>query len=86
MPEFTSEYRRVRWELVDQAYARAQQNSGVATTVLLKLMADQSTPPASRIRAALGILSLSRDALDLEVEARLRALEDAAGMGSSAEK
>ena len=86
MPELVSEYRRVRWELVDQAYARAQQNSGVATTVLLKLMADQSTPPASRIRAALGILSLSRDALDLEVEARLRALEDAAGMGSSAEK
>ena len=86
MPEFTSEYRRVRWELVDQAYARAQQNSGVATTVLLKLMADQSTPPASRIRAALGILNLSRDALDLEVEARLQALEEAAGMGDAAEK
>jgi hypothetical protein len=86
MPEFVSEYRRVRWELVDQAYARAQQNSGVATTVLLKLMADQSTPPSSRIRAALGILSLSRDALDLEVEARLRALEEAAGRGGSAEK
>lgn len=71
---------------MDQAYARAQQNSGVATTVLLKLMADQSTPPSSRIRAALGILSLSRDALDLEVEARLRALEEAAGMEGSAEK
>ena len=86
MPEFVSEYRRVRWEIVDQAYARAQQNSGVATTVLLKLMADQSTPPSSRIRAALGILSLSRDALDLEVETRLRALEEASGMGGLAEK
>jgi hypothetical protein len=72
LPEFVSEYPRVRWELVDQAYARAQQNSGVATTVLPRLMADQSTPPSCRIRAALGILSLLRDALDLEVEARLR--------------
>lgn len=86
MPEFISEYRRVRWELVDQAYARAQQNSGVATTVLLKLMADQSTPPSSRIRAALGIISLSRDAIDLEVEARLRALEAAANVEKSENK
>ena len=70
---------------MDQAYARAQQNSGVATTVLLKLMADQTTPPSSRIRAALGILSLSRDALDIEVEARLRALEETA-MCTTAEK
>lgn len=86
MPEFLSEYRRVRWEVVDQAYARAQQNSGVATTVLLKLMADQSTPPSSRIRAALGILNLSRDALDLEMETRLRALEEAAGVSGSPER
>ena len=85
MPEFVSEYRRVRWELGDQAYARAQQNSGAATTVLLRLMADQSTPPSSRIRAALGILGLSRDALDLELEARVRALEEVAAMGNSAE-
>jgi transposase-like protein len=77
MPEFRSEYGRARWEVVDQAYARAQQNSGAATTVLLRLMADPSTPASSRIRAALGILTLSREALDMEVEARLSALEAA---------
>jgi hypothetical protein len=77
MPEFVSEYRRARWQVVDQAYARAQQHSGAATTVLLRLMADSATPPSSRIRAALGILTLSREALDMEVEVRLTALEEA---------
>ena len=32
MPEFLSEYRRVRRELVDRPYARGQHDSGVATT------------------------------------------------------
>ena len=60
LPEFIEEYRRARWEIVEQAYARIQQNSGAATSVLLKLMADPGTPTSSRIRAALGIFDLAR--------------------------
>jgi hypothetical protein len=75
LPEFIAEWRRARWEIVEQAYARAQQNSGAATSVLLKLMADPATPASSRIRAALGIFDLSREALDLDIETRVTALE-----------
>jgi hypothetical protein len=75
LPEFIEEWRRARWAVVEQAYARAQQNTGAATSVLLKLMADPVTPPASRIRAALGILDISRQALDLDVDTRVATLE-----------
>jgi hypothetical protein len=78
LPEFLEEYRRARWEVVEQAYARAQQNTGAATSVLLKLMADPATPAAGRIRAALGIFGLAREALDLDIETRVSALERAA--------
>ncbi len=79
LPEFIEEYRRARWEVVEQAYARTQQNTGVATSVLLKLMADPATPAASgRIRAALNTFGLAREALDLDIETRVSALERAA--------
>jgi hypothetical protein len=78
VPEFIEDWRRARWEVVEQAYARAQQNSGAATSVLLKLMADPATPASSRIRAALGIFDISRQALDLDIETRVAALEKAA--------
>ena len=78
LPEFLEAWRRARWEAVEQACARAQQNCGAATTVLLKLMADPTTPAPSRIRAALGIVDISRAALDLEIETRVAALERAA--------
>jgi hypothetical protein len=78
LPEFLEEYRRARWEVVEQGYARVQQNTGAAASVLLKLMADSTTPPSSRIRAALGIFSIAREALDLDIETRVSALERAA--------
>lgn len=78
MPEFIEAWRRARWEVVEQAYARAQQNSGVAMSVLLKMMADPTTPAHSRIRAALGVFDISRAGLDLEIETRVAALERAA--------
>jgi hypothetical protein len=77
LPEFLVEYRRVRWEVAEQGYARAQQNTGVAASVLLKLMADCATPASSRIRAALGIFDISREGLDLDMETRVSALERA---------
>jgi hypothetical protein len=82
LPEFKEEWRRARWEVVDQAYARAQQHSGAAIAVLLKLMADPATPASSRIRAALGTVGIAREALDLDIEARVAALEEAAASGN----
>jgi transposase-like protein len=83
LPEFIEAWRRARWEVVEQACARAQQNTGVATSVLLKLMADPATPSSSRIRAVLGIFDIARTALDLEVETRVAALERAAEESAS---
>ena len=86
LPEFIGEYRRARREVVEQAYARAQQNSGAATSVLLKLMVDPATPASSRIRAALGIFGLSREALDLDIETRVSELERAAEASAGANR
>jgi hypothetical protein len=77
-PEFIAEYRRARWEVVEQAYARAQQSTGAATTVLQKVMVDSATPPSSRIRAALGLYGIAREGLTLDIETRVSALEQAA--------
>jgi hypothetical protein len=78
LPEFIEEYRRARWEVVEQAYARVQQNAPAAASVLLKLMVDPATPVSGRIRAALGTFGLAREALDLDIETRVAALERAA--------
>ena len=76
-PEFIEEYRRARCEFVEQAYARVQQMTPVAASVLGKLMADPATPASGRIRAALGIFGLAREALDLDIETRVAELERA---------
>jgi hypothetical protein len=78
IPEFIVEYRRARWDVAEQAYARVQQNTPVAAAVLLKLMVDAATPASARIRAALGMFELSREALELDIESRVAALELAA--------
>ena len=78
LPEFIEEWRRARWEVVEQGYARVQQNTGVAGSVLLKLMVDPATPASGRIRAALGVFGLAREALDLDIDTRVSMLERAA--------
>jgi hypothetical protein len=79
LPEFQAEYLQARRDVVNQVNARIQQNSGAAASVLLKLMADPSTPASVRARAAQCILERSAKALELEdFEARLLALERAA--------
>jgi hypothetical protein len=75
LPEFIEEYRRARWAVVEQAYARVQQNTPAAASVLLKLMVDPATPASGRIRAALGTFGLAREALDLDIDTRVSALE-----------
>jgi hypothetical protein len=83
LPEFIEEYRRVRWEVAEHAYARVQQNTPAAASVLLKLMVDPATPASSRIRAALGTFGLAREALDLDLDTRLSALERVAEVEKS---
>jgi len=85
LPEFIRELRRARREAVEQAYGRAQQNSSAAVSVLLKLMVDPTTPAPSRARAALGIVDIARQALDLDIETRVAELERAAELSKSAE-
>jgi hypothetical protein len=77
-PEFIEDYRRARWEVVEQGYARVQQNTPAAASILMKMMVDPATPASSRIRAALGMFMLAREALDLDIETRVAALEQAA--------
>jgi len=84
LPEFIEEYRRARWGVVEQAYARVQQNTPAAASVLLKLMVDPATPASGRIRAALGTFGLAHEALELDMETRVSALERATEVSKSA--
>ena len=82
-PEFIRDYRRARWEVVEQGYARVQQNTPAAASILAKLMVDPATPASARIRAALGTFALAREALDLDIETRVAALEQATELAKS---
>jgi hypothetical protein len=56
--------------------ARLQQASGAAVTALLKVMVDQTTPSASRVRAADRVLDHAAKATTIEnIEARIGELE-----------
>ncbi len=78
LPEFHEEYLQARRDVVNQVNARMQQNSGAAASVLLKLMADPSTPASVRARTAECILERSAKSLAEEnIEVRLSKLEQA---------
>src|ERR1035437_1143923 len=74
-PGVSEEDRRAPCGGVEQAPARVQQMPPVAASVLGKLMVDPATPASGRIRAALGIFGLAREALDLDIETRVAELE-----------
>ena len=86
MPEFLAEWRRARWESMEQGYARAQQNSGACISVLLKLMVDPATPASGRIRAALGTFGIAQEGLNLEIETRVATLERAQEIAKSSDR
>lgn len=76
IPEFDQEYRAARRAAFGQSVARLQQASSAAVSVLLKVMADPSSPPSTRVRAADSVIGHSNKAIELEdIEARLAALE-----------
>jgi hypothetical protein len=83
LPEFKAAYLQARREVVSLTNARLQQNSGAAASVLLKLMADPTTPASVRARAAHSILEASNKSLALEgMETRLaEAAGNPAGTG-----
>jgi hypothetical protein len=81
LPEFQAEYLQARRDVVHQANARIQQNAGAAAAVLLKLMADPTTPASVRVRAAECVLNQATKAFEIEdLEARVAEFErDARG-------
>ena len=77
LPEFRAECLQARREAVLQANARIQQHSSAAAAVLLKLMADPSTPASVRARAALFIIELANKSLHTDdLEVRIARLEE----------
>src|ERR1035441_1781243 len=56
-PESRAEFLPTRRDVVHQANARIQQNAGAAPAVLLKLMADHTTPASVRMRSAECVLN-----------------------------
>ena len=79
LPEFQEAFREGRRAAFGQCIARLQQASGVAASVLLKVLADPATPPSVRVRAVDSVLNHAAKAIEIEdIEARVAALERAA--------
>ena len=76
LPEFQEAFREGRRAAFGQCIARLQQASGVAVSVLLKVLADPATPPSVRVRAVDSVLNHAAKAIEIEdIEARVAALE-----------
>jgi hypothetical protein len=79
LPEFGKQYRKARYEVVQQSVARMQQATSYASSVALKLMADPNVPAAVRLRAAEFVFDRAIKGIELEdIEVRLSELERAA--------
>jgi len=79
IPEFRTDYLKVRRESVYQSVARMQQATGAAGITILKIMTDPNAPSAVRLRAAEYVFEIAMKGIELEdIDARLSALESAA--------
>jgi hypothetical protein len=75
-PAFDAAYRDARHAFHSQSMARLHQMVPAAITTIGKAMLDQSTPPATRVRAAHSVLDHAADAIEMEnLGARLDELE-----------
>jgi hypothetical protein len=82
-PEFDAAYRKARRDAFGQSIARLQQAAGAAVSTLLKVMIDPNSPASTRVRAADSVLDHAAKAIEIEdLEVRLAALEQSAGLGS----
>ena len=81
LTDFQADYLQARRDVVLQTNARIQQNSGAAASVLLKLMADATTPASVRASNARYLLDSGNKSLEKEswegCEVRIAALESA---------
>jgi len=78
-PEFQTAYRDARRAAFGQSIARLQQASSAAVSVLIKVMADPTSPPSTRVRAADSVLDHASKAIEIEdIEVRVADLERAA--------
>ena len=78
IPQFDVEYREARRASAGQAFARLQQASGAAVTILLRVMYDRSAPRSARLKAADRVLSCMKGTSRIEeIGARLWALKQA---------
>jgi len=78
-PEFQTAYREARRAAFGQSIARLQQASSAAVSVLIKVMADPTSPPSTRVRAADSVLDHAAKAIEIEdIEIRVADLERAA--------
>jgi hypothetical protein len=79
-PEFQKAYREARRAAYSQSIARLQQAMPLAVQTMIKMVVDPNTPASVRVRAAEIIANHSHKAIEIEdVEARVTALEEAAG-------
>jgi uncharacterized protein with ATP-grasp and redox domains len=79
IPEFRDAYRKARREAVQQAVARLQQATGIASLTMLKLMTDSNVPGAVRLRAAAYVFDYAIKGIEVDdIEARLAELERSA--------
>lgn len=80
-PEFQTAYRDARRAAFGQSIARLQQASSAAVSVLIKVMADPTSPPSTRVRAADSVLDHAAKAIEIEdIEVRVADLERAAAI------
>jgi hypothetical protein len=76
IPDFDAAYRQARHDVMFQSIARLQQNSGAATTTVLKIMVDPAAPPACRLKAAHDVFEIGLRGIEVEdTQARVSALE-----------
>jgi hypothetical protein len=76
IPEFDAAYRQARRDAMAQCIARLQQNSGAATTTMLKIMVDPASPPACRLNAAHRVIEFGLHGIEVEdMQARVSTLE-----------
>jgi len=66
IPHFKEAYLQARRDAVSHAYARLQQNSGAAGSLLMKLLADPTTKASTRVQAARSILEFASKSLETE--------------------
>ena len=77
-PEFDASCREARRLAYAQSIARPQQAASAASSTLLKIMIDPSSPASCRLRAADSVLSHAAKAIEIEdIDARLSELERA---------